>query len=292
MPNDTQKEIIKKGDNVESRQIETELALEKVKYQYKIQLRPLTWYIVMVGIILGITLIAIIAIGIFGGDKTYTGGWFIFLAFVCAALLLASIIYFFWDTPDTSPEGFRAISRVKNLIRIKEQIEELEVELRIYEKFKTARRTQAEKYKDDVFPTIRQYQLRANHNRRLYYSFQMVIIFCSLLVTGLTSGLTGLIPPALNVPLITPIISLMVSFLTAVITLFRFRERGHNLQQTADAVEFEMTCATRGIFHYKNLSEKDTYVKLSEEVERLFNEQRKRQQQLEQASDTSKQGTE
>jgi len=82
--------------------------------------------------------------------------------------------------------------------------------------------------------------------------------------------------------------SLMVSFLTALMTLFRFRERGYNLQQTADAAEFEISCATRGIFTYKNLSEKETSVKLAEEVERLFNEQRKRQQQLEQASDTSR----
>ncbi len=72
------------------------------------------------------------------------------------------------------------------------------------------------------------------------------------------------------------------------VTLFRFRETGHNLQLTADAVEYEISCATKGIYGYKDLSEKEVYTKLAEEVERLINEQRKRQQQLEQSSDTSK----
>lgn len=78
----------------------------------------------------------------------------------------------------------------------------------------------------------------------------------------------------------------MVSFLTALITLFRPRERGYSLQQTADAIQFEIDCANRRIYGYKGLSSPDAYVKLAEEAEKLRNEQRKRQQQLEQASDT------
>lgn len=294
MQEDTQDSIQENDGSLEDKQLRTELDLEERKYQYKIQLRRLTWYATMTSAILVIAIIAIISIGIFGADKSYIGGWSIFVCVVCVILLLILIIYFFWDTESYTGEyqyGFKAIKRIKDLIYIKEQIEELEMELKIYEKYKAARRAQTEKYKDEIFPTIHQYQLRANHNRRLYYLFQMVIIFCSLLVTGLTSGLTGLIT-VFNQPWITPAISFSVSFLTAMITLFRFRERGHNLQQTADAIEFEISCATRGIFGYKDLSEKDAYVKLAEEVERFLNEQRKRQQQLEQASDTSKHGTE
>jgi hypothetical protein len=69
------------------------------------------------------------------------------------------------------------------------------------------------------------------------------------------------------------------------ITLFRFRERGHNQQLTADAIQYEVACALKGIYGYKNLAEKEAYTKLAEEVERLINEQRKRQQQLEQSSE-------
>ena len=137
---------------------------------------------------------------------------------------------------------------------------------------------------------ITQYEQGANRNRRVYYGLQILIISCSLLVSGLTSGLSNMISIFSN-HWITPAFSLLVSFLTAIITLFRPRERGYNLQQTADAIDYEISCADRGIYGYKNLSDREAYTKLAEEVERLRNEQRKRQQQLEQASET-KQTTE
>ncbi len=113
----------------------------------------------------------------------------------------------------------------------------------------------------------------------------MIIIAASLLVGGLTSGLSSVITIFGN-HLLAPILSFGVSFLTAMITLFRPRERSYNLQQTADAIQYEIDCCTRRIYGYKGLSTADAYVKLAEEVEKLRYEQRKRQQQLEQASAT------
>ncbi|MDQ2906981.1 MAG: DUF4231 domain-containing protein [Chloroflexota bacterium] len=161
----------------------------------------------------------------------------------------------------------------------------LQIQLRLLEDIQAARRPHRDKFAEDISQKVQQYTRGANYNRRSYYLLQIVIIFCSLLVTGLTSGLTGLVS-ILGKPWITPAISFAVSFLTAMVTLFRFRERGHNLQLTADAIQYEISCATKGIFGYKHLSAEDAYIKLAEEVERLINEQRKRQQQLEQASDT------
>jgi hypothetical protein len=63
------------------------------------------------------------------------------------------------------------------------------------------------------------------------------------------------------------------------------KERGYGLQQTADAIEYEIACANRRIYGYKGLSTEEINAKLAEEIERLKNEQRKRQQQLEQASE-------
>lgn len=178
-----------------------------------------------------------------------------------------------------------AVRRMKALIALKEEIEEHQAELQVLEGFRAAARPLKDKYAEEISHSIRQYTKKANRNRRLYYILQMVIIFCSLLVTGLTSGFGDLVP-LFNTRWITPAISFSVSFLTAMITLFRFRERGHNQQLTADAIQYEISCATKGIYGYKGLSEQDAYIKLAEEVERLINEQRKRQQQLEQASDT------
>lgn len=168
---------------------------------------------------------------------------------------------------------------------LKEGIEKLQIDLRILNEDIAAHRPFPEKYREELSQAIKQYQHRANHNRWHYYILQMVIIFCSLLVTGLTSGLTSLVA-FFRIPWITPAFSFAVSFLTAMITLFRFRERGYNLQQTADAIEFESSCYKKSIFGYKNLPEKEADTKFAEEVERLIHEQRKRQQQLEQASET------
>jgi hypothetical protein len=79
--------------------------------------------------------------------------------------------------------------------------------------------------------------------------------------------------------------SILLSCLTALVTLFKPREKGYNLQQTADAIEFEIACANRRIFNYKGLSDREAFTRLAQEGERLRNEQRKRQQQLEQAAE-------
>ena len=85
---------------------------------------------------------------------------------------------------------------------------------------------------------------------------------------------------------VAPAFSFTVSFLTAMVTLFRPREKGYNLQQTADAIEYEISCANKRIYGYEGLDERQVFTKLAQEVEKMRNEQQKRQQRLEQASET------
>jgi len=61
---------------------------------------------------------------------------------------------------------------------------------------------------------------------------------------------------------------------------------GYNLQQTADAIEYEISCANKRIYGYEGLDERQVFTKLAQEVGKMRNEQQKRQQQLEQASET------
>ena len=55
-----------------------------------------------------------------------------------------------------------------------------------------------------------------------------------------------------------------------------------NLRQTADAIEHEYNAAELGIRRYKALGYDEALTLLAEEVECLREEQRKREQQLEQ----------
>ncbi len=276
--------------NTDEKRLKLVLEIEEKKFHYRIARRPVGWFWALLLINLAIIILAIAAIGIFG-DISFIGGWVKFTIFIFGCTFIGLIIYFFLDYYSAGePHGFRAIHRIKHLISLKEDIEELQVRLRILDEFITSRRPPQEKYQEELSHVTIQYQHRANHNRRLYYLVQIIIISCSLIVSGLTSGLNNLIGLFGN-SWVTPVISLFVSFLAAMITLFRFRERGHNLQQTADAIEFESSCYKKGIYGYKNSPEKEAFTRFAEEVERLRNEQRKRQQQLEQSSET-KQTTE
>ncbi|KIQ63904.1 hypothetical protein TR51_22015 [Kitasatospora griseola] len=77
-------------------------------------------------------------------------------------------------------------------------------------------------------------------------------------------------------------LSATVSISAGVITYFKFRERSMNLQQTADALDMEIQSLNLGIRRYKRLPPEDAAACFAEEVERLKEEQRKKELQLEQ----------
>lgn len=284
MPEDTREDVPESDVSVVEPRLRLKLEIEEEKLYYKIERRPLFWFFALLTVDIIIFVLALTAIYLFSA-------WYALVAIASTLGFLVLGVYFFLDEKSNGVEqGFKGIRRIKSLLSTKEDIDKLQIQLRTLEEYQSASRPSKEKYAEEVLKIIQGYTRKANWNRRFYYILQIFIIFCSLLVTGLTSGLTGLVT-ILGKPWITPAISFAVSFLTAMVTLFRFRERGHNLQLTSDAVQYEISCATKGIYGYKNLSEEEAYIKLAEEVERLINEQRKRQQQLEQASDT-KQTTE
>jgi hypothetical protein len=230
---------------------------------------------------------AIVTNGIFG-QNAFIGGWATFFLVASIIILLGMMLYFVLHLSDASGTfGFNGFKRLKDLMALKEETDALEMQVQVMKNHQTlllSIHEQLELYKDEIFQVTNKYTKRANRNRNVYYILQILIIFASLLVTGLTSGLTNLVY-IFHLPWITPFISFMVSFLTAIVTLFRPKERGYNLQQTADAIEYEIACANRRIYGYKGLDIGQVYTKLAEEIERLKNEQRKRQQQLEQASE-------
>lgn len=264
------------------------MELEIEKHTYNQELRPLIWYRNTVIIFFIVLIPAIVTIGIFG-QNTFTGGYATFVLVASVIVLIGLMVFFLLDvdTDDVGHIGFNGLSRLEKLAALKEVTDTLEMRIKVlktHQVLTLSIHEQLELYKDEVFQVTDRYTHSANRNRNFYYFLQLIIIFASLLVTGLTSGLTNLVY-IFHLPWITPFISFMVSFLTAIVTLFRPKERGFSLQQTADAIEFEIACASRRIYGYKGLSTEEIYAKLAEEIERLKNEQRKRQQQLEQASE-------
>ncbi|MFH8574004.1 DUF4231 domain-containing protein [Streptomyces sp. NPDC017993] len=73
-----------------------------------------------------------------------------------------------------------------------------------------------------------------------------------------------------------------VSVITSIMGYFKFKERGFNLQQTADAIEQHTTALDLAIAPYNHADEKENLERFAENVEALRIEQRKREQQLDQ----------
>jgi hypothetical protein len=135
-----------------------------------------------------------------------------------------------------------------------------------------------------VAQVVDDYRRQSKVNRFLHLVLQMTVIITSLLVTGLTSGLDAKL--GWNIPWAAPILSFLVSLCTAVIGFFKFRERSFHMQQTADTIEQERTALKLGIRRYKEKTPQAAFAEFAEQVESLREEQRKRQQQLEQSSDS------
>lgn len=126
---------------------------------------------------------------------------------------------------------------------------------------------------------IEGYRRDAKRNRRVHNLFQAMIIIGSIAVTSLTSA--GLEDPLFRWSGAT--IAALVSVSAGFTGYFKFRERGFNQQQTADAIEKEFNAVDLRVGEYD--SDEEAALKLyAQRVEALKEEQRKRELQLEQSS--------
>ncbi|MGW6012711.1 DUF4231 domain-containing protein [Streptomyces sp. NPDC055210] len=81
-------------------------------------------------------------------------------------------------------------------------------------------------------------------------------------------------------------LSALVSISAGIISYFKFRERSINLQQTADAIDLEIQAFALGIRRYRNMKGQEAASCFAEEIERIKEEQRKKELQLEQPPET------
>jgi hypothetical protein len=141
-----------------------------------------------------------------------------------------------------------------------------------------------EKYKEEIPQTITRYKEESQHYRRLANYLQGIIIIGSVLVTSATSAVGfGLFGDIFR--WVALIISIVVAVSAGFIGYFKFRERSFNLQQTADNIEQEYKAVKLGISYYKGKRPDEALELFAERVELLIEEQKKRQQQLEQPPD-------
>ncbi|MFJ7049754.1 DUF4231 domain-containing protein [Streptomyces sp. NPDC101112] len=135
-----------------------------------------------------------------------------------------------------------------------------------------------QRYRDAIPALLGDYRQAADKYRTRHNLFQITVIVGSILTSVATTaaaeeGLWSWIAVGL---------SAAVSISAGIISYFKFRERSMNLQQTADSVDQEMQAFSLRIRRYRDLSPDQAASAFAEEIERIKEEQRKKELQLEQ----------
>ncbi|MFJ4966554.1 DUF4231 domain-containing protein [Streptomyces sp. NPDC088729] len=144
-------------------------------------------------------------------------------------------------------------------------------------------------YREASLDLIDQYRKGAATNRRVHNFFQIIIITGSIVTSTLAAMNEG---SNLALRIITSALSALVGISAGITGYFKFRERGYNLQSTADDIEKHYNASQFMLDDYAGtdpsqpLSEQERLRMFARFVERLKEEQRKRELQLEQQSST------
>ncbi|MFE1466533.1 DUF4231 domain-containing protein [Nocardiopsis dassonvillei] len=137
-------------------------------------------------------------------------------------------------------------------------------------------------YHGEVASTIDDYRAGARKYRAIHNRFQFFIIVASSLVTFMATA-------SASIPILTwgaAGISFLVASATGITGYFKYRERAVNLQRTADELEREYNSVDISINQYRRAENQGAEASLrefAEKAELIKNEQRKREQQLEQS---------
>jgi hypothetical protein len=166
---------------------------------------------------------------------------------------------------------------------LERNIAKKEVELRVIEaEITPSLQLQRRMYREEVAGFIEEYQKDSSKYRKTHNRLQSAIIIGSLSTT--TIAALGSSVPAHQ--WVTVGVSFTVGLSSGFTGYFKFRERSFYLQQTADSIEQESHAMSLGIGDYRGLGEDEALSLFIERVERIRNEQRQRQQQLDQPKET------
>ncbi|WP_432040421.1 SLATT domain-containing protein [Streptomyces cucumeris] len=141
-------------------------------------------------------------------------------------------------------------------------------------------------YRENIHEVIDEYAALSRRYRRRHNSLHALITIGSASIAAVAA-----LDPGLNWQKKVIIgISFVVTCASGFSGYYKFRERSYFLQQSADAIEEELNAALLGVGEYNDFSphqNEELLARFAQRVESLRNEQRRRQQQLDQPAEQS-----
>ncbi|WP_229848925.1 DUF4231 domain-containing protein [Streptomyces melanogenes] len=140
-------------------------------------------------------------------------------------------------------------------------------------------------YREETSEVIAQYGRESRHYRRVHNSLQSLIMVGSTAVTTIAA----LSQQDWNWQSVSVVVlGFSVTLASAFTGYYKYRERSYFLRQTSDAIEEELNAVMLGIGDYSQFTEEQegaALARFTQRVEALRNEQRRREQQLDQPAD-------
>lgn len=142
------------------------------------------------------------------------------------------------------------------------------------------------RYRETVAEVIERLQVESRKYRRIHNGLQSLIMVGSTTITTL-AALDAKDWNWLTISVV--VLGFSVTLASTFTGYYKYRERSYFLQQTADAIEEESNAFTLGVGEYSvfgsDQEEDQALAKFTQRVEVLRNEQRRRQQQLDQPAE-------
>lgn len=134
------------------------------------------------------------------------------------------------------------------------------------------------RYRDEIPDLISQFREDASNTRTVHNHLQSVIIVGSVISSAIATASVAYSQTRWATVGVSAAVGLAAGFMGH----RKYHERSFNSQQTADAIEREYEAVELRVGRYADMDEKKAYATFADVVERLRDEQNKRQQQLDQ----------
>ncbi|MFU0439548.1 DUF4231 domain-containing protein [Streptomyces sp. BG2AG] len=223
-----------------------------------------------------------------GNEEALTRGRWLFIPSLAVAVaFLGSVAIHHVDRKSTAKESTGSVPQPERFTQTwaeaQERLDDLQESIRILSSsFGPPLSQRRSLYRESIAGVIEQYRQESRYYRTVHNSLQSLIMIGSVAVTTLAA----LEAKEWNLPTILMIVlGFCVTIATAFTGYYKYRERSYFLQQTADAIEEQSNALTLGVGEYFSQPDDVALAQFTQRVENIRNEQRRRQQQLDQPAD-------